>query len=324
MNLLKSAFYASSLCILLHWNFALANPKTSLSSWNAGKTKAQITAFVKKVTLSNTPTFVPVSKRVAVFDLDGTLMVEKPLYSELYFALKDINTRKAVALKWKVPKNMADISKEKMSYILAHQDSLMLNLVNGISKADYMSKLATWSVDGRNPASHRLFTDSFYKPMKELIKYLQSNKFSVYIVTGSNVSYARIMAAKALGLSQSHVIGSQFHRTVKQVSGKAEIIYDKGMVNLNDKAQKVLNIDSIIGQRPIVAFGNSDGDYSMLKWTDESQKPHLAGIIHHTDNVREWIYDRNSRVGHLDKALTYGTKHHWLIVDMKHDWKTVY
>ncbi len=325
MNFLKSLFYTSLVCVLPHFNTAAADTFSPLASWNDNTTaKAEITEFIKKVTLPDTPSFVPASERIAVFDLDGTLMVEKPVYSELYFALAEVSSQATASPEWKVRPDLTGITAEKMSYFLAHEDTLMKKSVYGLSKPDYSRKLDNWLISARNPQSNRLFTQSFYQPMKELIQYLKVNDFRIYIVTGSSNNYAKVIAERALGLKPSNVIGSQFHKIVTVDNGKMAVHFAKGASSINIGDQKVINIDAVIGQRPTLAFGNSDGDLSMLKWTEEGTGPSLAGIIHHTDAVREWKYDQNSRVGRLDKALSYGVKHQWLIVDMKKDWKRVY
>lgn len=301
---------------------------SSLPDWQQGKNKSDIISFVQQVTSPNSKYYVPINKRVAVFDLDGTLVSEQPVSAELSFSISHINAKTGtlpLLVRSTLFSTCYDIEvKRCRDYVLKHYYPITISAHSGLTENIFDKEVSDWLKVSKNPTTSKLYSHSVYEPMKEIINFLKSKKFSIYIVTGSGTDFARLYANKVFGLAPSHVIGSQYKKQLEAHDGMTQIVYQNKMLSENGGDNKVLNINSHIGIRPIIAFGNSDDDMSMLKWTEEGTGPHLSVLIHHTDKAREWQYDKNSPVGELDKGLNYGAKHHWLIVDMKKDWKTIY
>ncbi|MBM7073317.1 haloacid dehalogenase-like hydrolase [Shewanella sp. 202IG2-18] len=328
-NFIGKRLLISMLGACLLSSLSIASEGSPLSSWNKGYAKSSIISVVKQVTDTTSKFYVSKQERIAVFDLDGTLIPEQPMYSKLYFALLEINSSSRLSSQWRkdalVTSGISAAEPQKSrEYILKHDKELMFTVHNGLMKDNYQKDVLNWFDKSLNPQSHRQFKSSAYKPMKQLIRYLEKNGFKVYIVTGTDTDFVRPIVQQLVGVSPTHVIGTQFGKNLIQDNGNLAITYKNDSMFYNIQDNKVLNIDSIIGIRPIIAFGNSDDDMSMLRWTDESKGLHLSGLIHHTDAKREWAYDRKGKVGKLDKALEYGKTHHWTIVDMKKDWKTIY
>jgi hypothetical protein len=106
--------------------------------------------------------------------------------------------------------------------------------------------------------------------------------------------------------------------------GRSALVKEPRVEFINDGTGKPVGINRFIGRRPILAFGNSDGDLQMLQYTTTGGGPRLGLIVHHTDAEREYAYDRKSQIGKLDKALDEAPRYGWQIVDMKRDWKVIY
>lgn len=164
-----------------------------------------------------------------------------------------------------------------------------------------------------------------YKPMLELLAYLRSNGYKTYIVSGGGIDFMRPWTESVYGIPPEQVIGSSL-KLKYEMRDDGPVVYRLPEVNfINDKAAKPVGIEQHIGRRPVFTAGNSDGDYEMLQWTSTATGyPRFGMLVHHTDDVREWAYDRTSHIGKLDKGLNDAPKYNWLIVDMKQDWKKVY
>ncbi|MBE8166885.1 MAG: haloacid dehalogenase-like hydrolase [Shewanella sp.] len=317
--------YALPLLLIILTNQAWAS---SLPSWHQGTNKTNIISFVQKVTAKNSKYYVPIDKRVAVFDLDGTLVSEQPVSAELSFAVSHVNEKTTylpLPVKNKLLSSCHNINvKSCRDYISNHYYPIILSAHSGLTESFFKKEVTDWLQTSKNPETSRPYLGSAYQPMKEVIQYLQHHQFSIYIVTGSGTDFARLYAKQLFGLKPSHVIGGQYRKQLETRDGTTHLVYQNKMLRVNGGDNKVLNINSHIGIRPIIAFGNSDDDMSMLQWTEGGAGPHLSVLIHHTDKAREWQYDKNSDVGQLDKGLSYGPEHHWVIVDMKKDWNKVY
>lgn len=181
-----------------------------------------------------------------------------------------------------------------------------------------------WLTKARHPRFDRPYTDLVYQPMLELIQYLMSNDFRVYVVSGGGIDFMRAWTEKAYGLPPSQVIGSSIETKFALRDGKPVLMREPHLDFIDDGPGKPVAIHKFIGLRPLAAFGNADGDEEMLEWTTAVPGPRLAMLIHHTDAEREWAYDRTSQVGRLDKALDRAWTAGWTVVDMKRDWRRVF
>ena len=190
---------------------------------------------------------------------------------------------------------------------------------------DEFEKIVTdWFATARHPKTNRPYKEMTFLPMRELLDYLRANGFKTYIVSGGGIEFMRPMTEKMYGIPPEQVIGSSIV-TKYQLNGDEPVLMRQPKVNfVDDGPGKPVGINRGIGRRPIFAAGNSDGDYEMLRWTTAGAGPRFGLIVHHTDSVREYAYDRKSAFGKLDKALDEAPKRNWLVVDMKNDWRKIY
>ena len=163
-----------------------------------------------------------------------------------------------------------------------------------------------------------------YKPQVELLEYLRANEFKTFIVSGGGIAFMRPITEQAYGIPPEQVVGSSIVTEFQVKDGKPELVRMPKINFVNDKAGKPVGIYQHIGRRPILAFGNSDSDIEMIKYTMGGKGRRLGLFVHHTDANREFAYDRKSHVGKLDKALDQADANGWIIVDMKKDWKEVF
>ncbi|MEK1930858.1 MAG: HAD family hydrolase [Pararhizobium sp.] len=300
-----------------------------LPSWNDTAPKAAIVAFVGKVTKADTPDFVPELERIAVFDNDGTLWSEHPMYVQLAFALDRVKTMASEHPEWKIAQPFKAVLEDDMKTLAAAGEKGMLELImathSGMN-SDEFEKIATdWIANARDPKFKKPYTELVYQPMLELLAYLRANGFKTFIVSGGGVEFVRPWAEQVYGIPPEQVIGSSI-KTQFEMRDGVPTLFRLPQVNfIDDKAGKPVGINEHIGRRPIAAFGNSDGDLEMLQWTTMGgTTPRFGLIVHHTDADREYAYDRASDFGRLDKALDAAAVNEWTVVDMKADWKQIF
>lgn len=306
---------------------APAQTADRLPSWNEGTSKTAITDFVKKVTTEGSPDFVPIPDRIAVFDNDGTLWAEQPVYFQVAFALDRV---KAMA-----PQHPEWTDKEPFKTILAgdvraalSSEKAALELVaathTGMTTEEFSKTVSDWIAKARHPKSGRLYTEMVYLPMLELLSYLRANGFKTFIVSGGGIEFMRPWSERIYGIPPEQVVGSSGRLKFEMRDGKPVLVKLPEINLIDDKEGKPVGIQMHIGRRPIAAFGNSDGDLQMLQWTAAGTGPRFCLIVHHTDAEREWAYDRESHIGKLDKALDEAGTRGWPVVDMKKDWRRVF
>jgi len=322
------------LCVLtfvfasIYNDLAVAQATDALPSWNDGKTKQSILAFVEKVTTKGSPDFVPPAERIATFDNDGTLWAEQPMYFQLFFALDRVKALAPKHPEWNGKEPFASLLKGEVKSALAGGDKAILEIVMathaGMTTEEFQQTVKDWLASAKHPKSGRLYTEMVYQPMIELLAYLRSQGFKTFIVSGGGVEFMRPWTERVYGIPPEQVVGSSIKTKFELRNGKPAIVRLPEINFIDDKAGKPVGINQYIGRRPIAAFGNSDGDLQMLQWTTAGAGARFALIVHHTDAEREWAYDRKSLVGRLDKALEEAKAKGWTVVDMKNDWKTVF
>jgi len=295
-----------------------------LPSWNDGPTKRSITDFVKRVTKEGGPDFVPQADRVATFDNDGTLWVEQPIYAEAIFINDRIEQLAADHPEWKKKQPYAAVLDHDMKALAAdgQKGAVQLLMVThtGMTVEAFDKTVSEWIEGAQHPRFHRPFTQCIYQPMVEVLTYLRQNGFKTYIVSGGEQEFMRPWTEKAYGIPREQVIGSQIKTELKD----GALMRLAQVDSIDDGPGKPVNIGKFIGKRPIAAFGNSDGDQQMLEYTTAGSGARLAVLVHHTDPQREYSYDRESKVGTLNKALDEALQKHWVVIDMKSDWKQVF
>jgi len=307
---------------------ATAQTGDSLPSWNDGKAKQSIVDFVAKVTNTGSPDFVASDDRIAVFDNDGTLWAEQPMYFQLLFALDRVKALAPQHPEWKDKEPFASLLKGNVKGALAGGERAITAIVMathaGMTTEQFEATVKEWIATARHPVTKRLYTEMVYQPMLEVLDYLRANGFRTFILSGGGVEFMRPWTEKIYGIPPEQVIGSSIKTKFEMRDGTPVLIRLPELNFIDDKAGKPVGIHQYIGRRPIAAFGNSDGDLQMLQWTAAGRGPWLALYVHHTDAEREWAYDRQSPVGRLDKGLDEAQARGWPIVDIKRDWKIVF
>ena len=313
--------------------WAQTDPSDPLSAWNEGTTKTRIITFVAQVTNPDHPAYRPASERIAVFDNDGTLWAEKPLYVQQVFAVDRIRMM--------VKENPELASKEPYQSVIrqnematnSQMDVVKIDWLNvmkvthsGMSQDAFRQIVADWIKNARNAKTGRRHIDMIYLPMLQLLRYLEANGFTNYIVSGGETEFMRPWTKAVYGIDTDQVIGTMTKVSVEtDKAGQMTLIRKSfSLLNANVNKRKVISIDQYIGKRPILAVGNSDGDYEMLLWTSTNPKGGLSLIVHHTDAAREFQYDRKSAIGELDKGLNDTPKYGWQLIDMKNDWSAIF
>ncbi|MBB95870.1 MAG: HAD family hydrolase [Rhodobacteraceae bacterium] len=305
---------------------ALADP---LPSWSEGPARAQIIAFVDSVTDPASDDFVPVADRIAVFDNDGTLWAEQPLYFQAIYAFDTVKKIGAEDPSTLTSDALKAAAKGDIETVMAGGEKALLDVV-GLASAGqtidaFQAGVSDWLADARHPTTGMAYDAMTYQPMVELLRYLRDEGFRTYIVSGGGIDFMRVFAERAYGIPTDQVLGS-YGDTSYTVGddGVPVITKTKPLVYVDDKEGKPINIMRILGKRPIFAAGNSDGDFAMLQWTTAGDGPSLGLIVHHTDADREWAYDRDSHIGQLARGLDDGPGLGWVIVDMAKDWDRIW
>lgn len=300
-----------------------------LPSWNSGPRKAAILDFVGKVTREGGADYVKPAERIATFDNDGTLWAEQPAYFQLLFALDEVRRLAPQHPEWKGKEPYRSVLAGDMKTLAASGEKGLLQLVaathSGMTTEAFARSVSEWLTTARHPSRKRPYTELVYQPQLELLAYLRANGFKTFIVSGGGVEFMRVFAEKAYGIPPEQVVGSSGAVAFRLApDGKPELVKQPKVEFIDDGPGKPVGINRFIGRRPILAFGNSDGDLQMLQYTVAGSGPRLALIVHHTDGEREWAYDRKSAFGKLDKALDEARAKGWIVVDMKTDWNTVF
>jgi phosphoserine phosphatase len=299
-----------------------------LPSWNDSRSRTAILDFVARVTKEGGSDFVPVDDRIAVFDNEGTLWSEQPAYFQFFFALARIKQLYPGHPEWENRQPFAAAISGDMKTLAASGEKGMIELVMathaGMTTAEFGQLVVDWITTAKHPRFNRLFTDLVYQPMLETLTLLRQNGFKTYIVSGGGIEFMRPWTEKVYGIPPEQVIGSSIKTRLEMKDGKPELTRLPAIDFIDDGPDKPVGIYRFIGRRPIFAAGNSDGDLQMLQWVTGGQGPRFGMIVHHTDEKREWAYDRQSSVGRLDKALDTATAAKWTLVDMKWDWRRIY
>ena len=308
------------------WLIALNAAAQPLASWTDGAARHAIESFVAAVTRPG-PEFVPPLQRIAVFDNDGTLWTEQPVYTEVAFSLARAAEMAKVdpSLAAKPAFKAAASGDPKQLAALGERGLLELVVAthSGVTTEQFSRAAAAWMAQARDPRFHRRYDANVYQPMLELMSYLRANGFDVFIVSGGDADFMRTFAARTYGVPPDQVIGSSSETRFEQQNGRWVLVRTAEIAG-DDKAQKPSNIALHIGARPIFAAGNSDGDLQMLQYVTSGSGRNLGLIVRHDDAQREYAYDRASKIGTLDKALDEAARSGWTVVSMKDDWRTIF
>jgi phosphoserine phosphatase len=320
--------WLATLALLATWISVAVAQTDPLPSWNDGPAKQAIVAFVTDVTREGSPDFVPPSERVATFDNDGTLWIEQPIYVQFAYALERVRALAPQHPEWKETQPFKAVLEGDMSALAAAGEKGAVEIVAathaGMTPDEFKQQVKEWLATAKHPRFERRYEELVYQPMLEVLTYMRANGFKTFIVSGGGIEFIRAFAEKSYGIPPDQVVGSSIVTKFERRDGRPTLFRLPEVNFVDDGPGKPVGINQHIGLRPIAAFGNSDGDLQMLQWTTEAGGRRLGVVVHHTDAEREYAYDRNSKVGHLDKALDAASVDRWTVVDMKRDWKTIF
>ena len=328
MNMKHSIFVAFGVALTILLGGDAFGQTDPLPSWNDGAVKKSITDFVARVTTAGAADFVPPAERIATFDNDGCLWAEQPAYFQLLFAIDRVKVLAPQHPEWKTEQPYKAILEGDMHALAAAGEKGIAEIVMathaGMTTEEFAGIVRDWTATAQHPRFKRPYTELVYKPMLELLAYLRDNGFKTYIVSGGGVEFVRTFAERVYGIPPEQVVGSTIVTRLEMRNGRPVLLREAKLDFIDDKAGKPVGINKFIGRRPILAFGNSDGDHQMLLWTADGAGARFMGLVHHTDAEREYAYDRNSSFGRLDKALDDANARGWTVVDMKRDWRQVF
>ncbi|MBL9176281.1 MAG: haloacid dehalogenase-like hydrolase [Verrucomicrobiales bacterium] len=306
----------------------VARAADPLPSWNDTGPKRALTAFVEKVTREGSPDFLPPSERIAVFDNDGTLWCEQPMYPQVMFAVDRLRTLAPKHPEWRRRQPFKKLMDAGPDRLVSVTDQELIEIIKvthtGMTTDEFADIVRAWIATAKHPRTGRLYTEMVYQPMLELLAYLRGHGFKTFIVSAGGVEFMRVWADQVYGVPTDQVVGTTF-KTSYELRGTTPVIVRQPKVDfVDDGPGKPIGINKFIGKRPVLAFGNADGDFQMLQWTTTGPGPRLGLLVHHTDGVREYDYDAQSAVGRLDKALVAASGYGWTVVSMKDDWAKIF
>jgi len=321
---LRSLLVSIAAAVLASAAFA-ADP---LPSWNDTAPKQAIVQFVEKVTKEGSADLVPAPQRIATFDNDGTLWSEQPMYFQLFYVADRVKALAPKHPEWKTREPFASLLRGDMKGVAAAGEKGLAALLAathaGMTTEEFERAVTKWITTAKHPKTGKLFTEMVYQPMLELLTYLRANGFKTFIVSGGGIEFMRPWAERVYGIPPEQVVGSSGGLKYELRGGKPVIVKLPELVLNDDKGGKPVGIQRHIGRRPIAAFGNSDGDLQMQQWTAAGGGSRLCLFVHHDDAQREWAYDRQSKIGKLDRGLDEAKAKGWPVVSMKTDWAKIY
>ena len=323
------------LCVLLVVSAPAMAQTDPLPSWNDGAAKQAIVAFVKETTTAGSPTFVPETERIATFDQDGTLWVEKPMYSQVVYCFDRVPAvvkEKPELANVEPFKTVMSGDREAMARLsLEDLEKILAATLTGMTVEEFRAQATKWLDSARDPRWKRPYTELTYQPMQEVLRHFRANGYKTFIVTGGGQDFVRIYAERVYGIPREQVVGTAGEtRYGYAKDGKPILTKEPKLLLHDDKAGKPEGIHLMIGRRPVAAFGNSTGDREMLEYTKAGSGARLAMLVLHDDAVREYAYGpaqglAESKVGTFTQALyDEAIKNGWTVISMKNDWKRIF
>jgi phosphoglycolate phosphatase-like HAD superfamily hydrolase len=299
-----------------------------LPSWNDGPAKQAIITFVKETTTEGNPKFVEPPERIAAFDQDGTTWVEQPQYAQVMFmfhqlgamAAKDSTLKDIEPFKTVLSGDGAAIAKLPVPELL----KIAALTHSGMTVEVFQKSVQDWITTAKHPRYKRLYTDLVYQPMLEVMQYVRASGYKTIIVTGGGQDFVRVYAERVYGIPRDQVVGSAAGTTFSyDAGGKAMLTKDPKLLWINDKSAKPVEIHQAIGRRPVMAFGNADGDQAMLEYTEGGEGARFMMLVHHDDATREFATDSTMSV-FSEALMTQAKRSDWYVVSMKNDWKRIF
>jgi hypothetical protein len=308
---------------------ATAPPSSDpLPSWNDGPAKAGIVEFVRRTRTPGDSSFVSEPERIAVFDNDGSLWGEQPLYFQALFMLDRVRALAPAHPEWKQKQPFKAVLEGDLKGLMAMGTTglgtVALTTHSGLSQEAFDAVVQEWIATARHPVTGARYTDMVYQPQLELLRFLRMSGYKTFIVSGSGAEFMRAWVEPVYGVPPEQVVGSRGKLRYELIDGQPVIMKLPALDLVDDGPGKPVGIAQQIGRRPVIAVGNSDGDYEMLDYTTSGRGPRLGIFIHHDDGAREYAYDRDSHIGRLARGLDSAAAKGWLVTSMKHDWRVIY
>jgi hypothetical protein len=305
-----------------------AKNQDPLPSWNEGRTKTAILTYVTEVIDEKNKRFIPITDRIATFDNDGNLWSEQPAYFQLFFAIDRVKAMATEHPEWKDEQPFKAVLENDMYALKNQGEHGLLKLVMathaGNTIEEFNQDVKKWISTAEHPTKNVSYDQLVYQPMLELLVYLRANDFKTYIVSGGGVDFMRAFVSPIYGIPSEQILGSRIKTAFDYNNGSPKIRRLAELDFIDDKEGKALNIQKIIGKKPVFSSGNSDGDLAMMQWTASNKYKSFMLYLHHTDSLREWAYDRDSHIGRLDKGLDEAKENDWTVIDMEKDWNLIY
>jgi phosphoglycolate phosphatase-like HAD superfamily hydrolase len=314
--------------LVIVFSFGCAANQHVLPSWNDGPAKKSIEEFVAAVKDKSGSDYVEPAERIAVFDNDGTLWLEQPIYTQLAFAIDRVKALAPQHPEWKTKQPFKAVLEGDHAALAASGMKGIAEIVMathaGMTTDEFEEIVVGWLAAATHPKYQRPYTELTYQPMLELLAYLRENGFKTYIVSGGGVEFMRPFTAEVYGIPPEQVVGSMTETRFELRDGTPVLVKEPKLFFIDDKEGKPIGIQKFIGHQPILAAGNSDGDMQMLQWTTAGDGRRLGLIVHHDDAEREYAYDRESKIGTLNNALDAAGPAGWVVISMENDWKQVF
>lgn len=299
-----------------------------LPSWNEGFAKSAILCFVANVTDKNNPDYVEPEERIAVFDNDGTLWCEYPDYVQSRFMLERVKDMAPDHPEWNDMEPFSSILSGKRfatgNFSFNEIMQIYAATSSNLTPEEYMSLVRDWLYRSNEPHFGLPYTKCVYKPMLELLRYLQAEGFNVYIVTGGDEDFVRAFSEEVYGIHPENVIGSEIKLQFIANNSSCSVVKLPEILVYDDGKEKAEEIQLTTGHPPIFAYGNSDGDIPMLEFATGGGRRGIGLLNHHDDPIREYAYDNDPSLGGLDKGLKMAGEWGWQVVSMKNDWNTIF
>jgi len=299
---------------------AVADP---LPSWNEGAAKQAILDFVERVTDRGGADYIAPEDRVATFDNDGTLWAEKPTYFQVAFLAERLRALAVDHPEWQDTQPYQAVLEQDAEYLSTIGMDEVLELVAathaGISQVEFEAGARAFLDTARHPRFEARFTEMVYQPMLELLDYLRANGFKPFIVSGGGIDFIRQFSEAVYGIPREDVIGSSLKYEFRETDSGGDIYRLPELGSFDDKEAKPANIQLHIGRRPILAFGNSDGDIQMLQYATDGSGARLGLLLHHDDAEREYDYDHGT-----ERALDMASQRGWTVVSVRDDFRRVF
>jgi len=298
--------------------------QAKLPSWRPGSTRDAIEIFLDAAEM------IPLERRVAVFDIDGTLWCEQPRYLQVDFFAREI--RAALAERPELgrrPEYRAILDDDRQAIRRLGPVNVMAALAEfhaGITPEAFEARVLAYFAEARHPDRGVPLSQMRYRPMLGLIAELRARHFSVHVVIGAGIEFVRPISHSFFGVAPEGVVGSQIGYELVHRGGKPHLLRSRELLgDPNEGPAKIANTQRQLGRRPILAAGNSVGDLDMLEYAAAFDGPSLAMLVHHDDAEREYAYPSVAGTIVSDEPMVATARRRgWLVVSMRDDWSTVF